>query len=134
MKFEDVELGDDLPTEHPDLSLPKIQQWCDAADQNFARFTDHEAAKAEGLPGALVPGIMSQGFLLALIHRWAPGCTVRKIDTVFRGPLLIETTPSISGAVTDTDEDERTAEVDLTVMSDEGRTVVIGTAIVAFAG
>ena len=133
MKFEDVELGDDLPSEQPDISLPKIKQWCDAADQHFPRFLDHEAARAEGLPGALVPGIMSQSFLLAMIHRWAPGCTVTKIDTVFRGPLVIETSPTISGAVTDTDEDERTAEVDLTIMSEEGRTVVIGTALVAFA-
>lgn len=133
MRFEDVELGDDLPTEHPDLSLARIEQWCDAANQRFPRFVDHDAARAEGLPGALVPGIMSQGLLLAMIHRWAPGCTVRKIDTVFRGPLLIETSPTITGAVTDTDDDDRTAEVDLTVVGEDGRTAVIGTAVVAFA-
>jgi acyl dehydratase len=133
MKYEDVELGDDLPSEHPDVSLPKIEQWCAAADQRFARFVDHEAAKSEGLPGALVPGIMSQGFLVAMIHRWAPGCTIRKIDTVFRGPLVIETELTIAGVVTDTDDDERTVEIDLTVTGEDGRTGVMGTAIVAFA-
>lgn len=134
MRFEDVELGDELPVEHPDTSLPKIQQWCDAADQHFARFVDHEAAKAEGLPGALVPGIMSQGYLLAMIHRWAPGCTVHKIDTVFRGPLVIETELTITGAVTDTDDETQRAEIDLTIATEEGRTGVIGTALVSFAG
>mgnify|MGYP001817938649 CR=1 FL=1 len=134
MDFEDVELGDDLPNEQPDISLPKIKQWCAAAEQNFPRFVDHDAARAEGLPGALVPGIMSQGFLLAMIHRWAPGCTIQRIDTVFRGPLVIETSPTISGAVTDTDDDERTAEIDLTIVSEEGRTVVMGTAVVGFPG
>lgn len=133
MRFEDVELGDELPTEHPDTSLPKIQQWCDAADQHFARFVDHEKAREEGLPGALVPGIMSQGYLLAMIHRWAPGCTVHKIDTVFRGPLVIETELTISGAVTDTDDDNRRVEIDLTIATEEGRTGVMGTAIVSFA-
>ena len=132
MNYEDVELGDELPIEHPDVSLPKIEQWCEAAGQRFPRFVDHEAARAEGLPGALVPGIMSQGFLLAMIHRWAPGCTVRKIDTVFRGQLVIETELTISGAVTDTDDDERTVEIDLTIVGEDGRTGVIGTAVVAF--
>lgn len=131
--FEDIELGDELPVEHPDVSLPRIRQWCDAADQPFPRFLDHEAARAEGLPGALVPGIMSQGFLLALLHRWAPGATVRKIDTVFRGQMVIETELTVTGAVTDVDDDERTVEVDLTVVGADGRTGVIGTAILAFA-
>lgn len=131
--FEDVELGDELPVEHPDVSLPRIQQWCDAAGQQFPRFLDHEAARAEGLPGALVPGIMNQGFLLAMLHRWAPGATVRRIDTVFRGQMLIETELTITGAVTDVDEEERTVEVDLTVVGPDGRTGVIGTAVLAFA-
>ena len=132
LTFEDIELGDELPVEHPDVSLSRIRQWCDAADQHFPRFLDHEAARAEGLPGALVPGIMSQGFLIALLHRWAPGGTLRRIDTVFRGQLIIETELTITGAVTDIDEDERTVEVDLTVVGSDGRTGVIGTAIVAF--
>jgi acyl dehydratase len=132
LRFDEIDLGDELPVEHPDVSLPRIRQWCDAADQHFPRFLDHEAARAEGLPGALVPGIMSQGFLLALLHRWAPGATVRKIDTVFRGQMLIETELTVSGAVTDVDDDDRTVEVDLTVVGSDGRTGVIGTAILAF--
>ena len=41
--FEQIELGDELPIEHPDVSLPRIKLWCDAADQHFPRFLDHEA-------------------------------------------------------------------------------------------
>ena len=104
LRFDDIELGDDLPVEHPDLSLPAIRKFTEGSDMRFPRFLDHEAARAEGLPGALVPGLMSQGFLLALLHRWAPGCAVHKIDTVFRGPLVIETDAVVSGAVTDIDD------------------------------
>ena len=131
LRFDEIEIGDDLPVEHPDLSLPAIQRFAEGSEMRFPRFLDHEAARAEGLPGALVPGLMSQGFLLALLHRWAPGCTVRTIDTVFRGPLVIETRAEVTGAVTDIDEDEGTVEVDLTVVDETGRTVVVGTAIVA---
>jgi hypothetical protein len=38
----------------------------------------------------------------------------------------------VTGAVTDTDDEARTVEIDLTVTSEEGRTSVLGTAIVAF--
>ncbi|MEM7336996.1 MAG: hypothetical protein AAF467_00035 [Actinomycetota bacterium] len=133
VRYDDVELGDDLPTEHPDISMEKITQFVVAANMNFPRFTDHDFARTEGLPGALVPGIMSQGLLAAMIHRWAPGCQVRTLDTVFRAPLVVGTTPTITGAVTDTDDDARTAELDLTVVGEDGRTAVLGTAIVAFA-
>ncbi len=132
MEFDEIELGDELPSEHPDASLDRVRQWCDAANQHFPRFLDHEAARAEGLPGALVPGIMSQGFLLALLHRWAPSARIERIDTVFRGQLVVGTDLTVAGAVTDTDDDERTIEVDLTVTSEDGRTGVIGTAILQF--
>lgn len=133
MTYDDVELGDDLPTETPDVSMAKVVQFTEAANQRFERFTNHEAARAEGLPGALVPGIMSQALLSAMIHRWAPGSQILSLDTVFRAPVVVDTQPTISGAVTDTDDEERTAEVDLTVVAEDGRTGVIGTALVRFA-
>jgi acyl dehydratase len=132
MRYEDVELGDELPTEHPDISMERILQFTEAAKMQFPRFTDHEFARSEGLPGALVPGIMSQGLLAAMIHRWAPGSNIRSLDTVFRSPLVVGTVPTVTGAVTDTDDEARTVEIDLTVTSEEGRTSVLGTAIVAF--
>lgn len=134
MRYEDVELADELPTEHPDISMEKIVQFTGAAKMRFPRFIDHEFARSEGLPGALVPGIMSQGLLAAMIHRWAPGCRILSLDTVFRAPLIVGTVPTVSGAVTDTDDEARTVELDLTVTTDDGRTSVLGTATVAFSG
>ena len=71
----------------------------------FARFHDHEEARKEGLPGAIVPGIMSQGILVALIHRWAPARGVRKIDTIFRAPILVDSHPVARGVVTDKNDE-----------------------------
>ena len=132
LSYDDVELGDDLPDERPDVSMSKVTAFCTAAKHVFERFVDHEAARKEGFPAAIVPGIMSQSLLLAMIHRWAPGCTVRKIDTVFRGSLLVDSNVTMSGAVTDTDDEARTAEVDLVITAEDGRTGVIGTAVVEF--
>jgi acyl dehydratase len=130
VKFSDVRLGDELPETHPDTSLEKVRQFVRAADMDFPRFTDHDAARREGLPGALVPGIMSQGFLAAMIHAWAPGARVRKLDTVFRNPIVVGTKATCAGAVTDVDEERRLAEIDLTMLDEHGVTTVLGTATV----
>jgi hypothetical protein len=130
--YDEVELGDELPEERPDVSMDRVKLFCRAADHHFDRFTDHDKAREQGFSGAIVPGIMSQGMLASMIHRWAPGSTIHKIDTVFRGTLIVDSELVISGAVTDADDDTRVVEVDLTIVGEDGRAGVIGTAMVSF--
>jgi acyl dehydratase len=134
LSYDDVEFGADLPVSHPDVSLPNVQRFCRAAGMIAGRFMSHEDAKQEGLPQAIVPGIMSQGILTALVHRWAPGCEVRSVDTVFRAPVLVDTKPTAKGVVTDKNDEARTVTIDLTVSNEAGETRVLGTAVVAFPG
>ena len=128
MQIDDVELGDELPEERPDVSLETVRRFVKAAQMDFPRFTDHEFARAEGLPGAVIPGIMSQGQLAAMIHRWAPGSTILVLDTIFRTPMVVGTPVVCRGAVTGINDDD-TIEIDLTIISEEsGATGVLGTA------
>jgi len=129
-RFEDVEFGEDLPEIPIETAMANVRRFTRAAGMSHARFDDHEAAREQGLPGAIVPGIMSQGALAALIHRWAPGCTIDRIDTVFRAPLLVDRPAHCRGVVTDLDETTRSVEVDLTVTNETGETRVLGTATV----
>jgi acyl dehydratase len=129
-RFEDIEIGDEFPFE-PDVSLDTVKRFTGAARMTFARFTDHEQAKKEGLPGAIVPGIMSQAILVAAIHGWNPDAEVKKIDTVFRAPLLVDSKPVGRCTVTHTDPDARTLELDLVLANEQDETRVMGTAIVA---
>ena len=99
----------------------------------FERFVDHEAARKEGFPAAIVPGIMSQGLLAAMIHRWAPNSSIQTIDTVFRGSLLVDSVITMTGAVTDIDDIDMTVELDLAITAEDGRTGVIGTAKLQFS-
>jgi len=126
----DVEFGEELPVFEPDTSLDNVRRFTKAAGWQGPRFTDHEAARREGLPGALVPGIMSQGFLAAMIHRWAPQAQIENVDTVFRAPVLVDVRHSISGVVTDIDAEAGTVEIDLTVVNEAAETRVFGTATV----
>ena len=129
-KIGDVEFGEQLPVFAPDTSLTNVRKFARAAGWDRPRFTDHAAARAEGLPGALVPGIMSQGFLSAMIHRWAPDALIANIDTVFRAPVVVDEQYRISGVVTDIDEDDGKVVIDLTVTNEAGETRVFGTATV----
>ena len=127
-KLSEIEFGETLPSFTPDTSLENVTQFVLAAGWDSLRFTNHEAARAQGLPAALVPGIMSQGFLSAMIHRWAPNAEIKKIDTVFRAPCPVDNTYKINGVVTDIDTDNGTVEIDLTVTNSAQETRVFGTA------
>ena len=124
----DVEFGEELPAFQPDTSLPNVKRFAVAAGWDGPRFTDHEYAKKEGLPGALVPGIMNQGFLSAMIHNWAPEAEVRLVDTIFRAPCVVDQIHAITGIVTDIDEATGEVEIDLTVTNEANETRVFGTA------
>ena len=127
-QFQDVEFGEDLPESQPDISLDTVKLFAQSALMLASRFTDHDAARKAGLPGAIVPGIMSQGILVALIHRWAPNATILNIDTIFRSPLIVDTKPVASGVVTDIDDDSKVIEIDLMLKNEKGETPVVGTA------
>jgi hypothetical protein len=132
LRFEDVEFGAELPGFDPDPGLENVRRFAAAAGMLAPRFTDHEGARAEGLPGAMVPGVMSQAMLVAAIHRWAPQVELQKIDTIFRAVVLADQPHHLRGVDTDVDEHERTAEIDLTNANDPGETRVLGTATVRF--
>lgn len=129
-KLADVEFGETLPVFEPDTSLANVQRFGAASGWNSPRFTDHAHAKKEGFPGALVPGIMSQGFLAAMIHRWAPDAQIKNVDTIFRAPVVVDVVHMINGVVTDIDEETALVEIDLTLVNEAGETRVLGTASV----
>ena len=129
-QISDVEFGENLPVFDPDTSLANVILFTEAAGWRGPRFTDHEAARKEGLPGALVPGIMSKGFLAAMIHRWAPAGQIENVDTIFRAPVIVDEAYHINGVVTDIDEETGLVEVDLTVTNNKNETRVFGTASV----
>lgn len=130
--FDEIEVGDELPEVKPDVSMPRVREFCKAAGHYFGRFIDHEQARKQGLPSAIVPGIMSQALLAAIIHGWSQDGTIELIDTVFRAPIPVDSHPLFRGVVTDLQPDTRTAEIDLTIVNDAGETRVMGTARVRF--
>ncbi|MFU8814322.1 MAG: hypothetical protein ACNA7W_03190 [Pseudomonadales bacterium] len=125
----DVEFGTELEPFEPDTSLAATGAVADAVGWGGGgRFKDHDRARKEGLPGALVPGIMAMGFLTSMIHRWSAAARVERIDTVFRAPLIAEQACLLAAVVTDIDADTGLVQLDLTVKNAAGETRVFGTA------
>lgn len=125
----DVEFGVELEPFVPDTSIAATGAFADAVGWGGGgRFKNHEQARQEGLPGALVPGIMAMGFLSSMIHRWAPTAQIEHIDTVFRAPVMADETCTLSAVVTDVDTDDGRVELDLSVKNPAGETRVFGTA------
>lgn len=127
-RFDEVEFGAELPAFEPDTGIENVRRFARAAEMLAGRFMDHDEARKEGLPGAIVPGVMSQAILAAMIHRWAPAAEIVSIDTVFRAPVLVDEPHHVSGVVTDLDAETKRVEVDLTVTNAAGETRVLGTA------
>ena len=126
----DVEFGTELEAFRPDTSLAVTSEFADAVGwgDGGGRFSDHALAREQGLPGALVPGLLTLGFLTNMIHRWAPAGRVVSVDTVFRAPLLADSQVELSAVVTDIDEDTGAVEIDLSAKNEKGETGVFGTA------
>ena len=125
----DVEFGAELEPFQPDTSLAATGPFADAVGWGGGgRFKDHERARKEGLPDALVPGIMAMGFLTSMIHRWSPVAKVEHIDTVFRAPVLADQPCTITAVVTDVNEEDGLIQLDLTVKNAADETRVFGTA------
>ena len=128
--YEQVEMGDALdPTQKEvtdQMVLDFCQVWATGGGGGTGRFTDHEAAKKEGLPGAIVPGIMSMSYIAQYLTGWADGGQLKKLDVVFRQPVLHPQTISLVGVITDKNQ----VECDVYIQNSTGDRLVGGKATV----
>ena len=129
-RFVEVEEGDDLPTCTRFLAKDDVRAYARATDMYFARFTDDEAARREGLPGMIAPGNMSMGLITTFVESWSGAGTLRRLGTTFRGLVIPDKTIRLCGAVTQKDDVSATVEVDVWMENDDGERLVIGTATV----
>ncbi|MCZ7537557.1 MAG: MaoC/PaaZ C-terminal domain-containing protein [Acidimicrobiia bacterium] len=126
-RFDELDFGDEVET-RPDVGMERVTLFAEATGMKVGRFLDHEAARKEGLPSAIVPGVMSQGLLTAAVHSWISDAVIESIDTIFRAPLQVDSTPTCRITVTDRDEDTGAVELDLVVVNEANETRVLGTA------
>ncbi|GBD10609.1 hypothetical protein HRbin23_00253 [bacterium HR23] len=132
--FADVHLGDTIgPVEHT-FTTEGVRAFCTLWGQTGeSRFTSEEVARREGLPGPIVPGIMSMAVLSRLLTDWADGGSLRLLDVIFRQPVPHHQPLRLVGTVTDLRPEggQGVVEVDVFLERADGERLVTGKALLA---
>jgi acyl dehydratase len=135
--FDEVNIGDTLGPLELFVSKDQCRNYAKIMGMGdiAGRFTDDEAAKKEGLPGMILPGNMSLGLLSKLLTDWigASDAKMTRISTTYRVPVQPDHTLTIQGFITNKNDADRTAEVDVWIENEEAERLVTGTATVEFS-
>ncbi|MEE2701290.1 MAG: MaoC family dehydratase [Chloroflexota bacterium] len=134
--YEDVELGDEIGPLEKIATDQSVSDFCDVwGNTGPSRFTDNESAQAEGLSGAIVPGIMSMSYMAQLLTQWTEGGSIKKLDVVFRQLVSHNSPLRLIGVVTDMNQvdGENQVECDLYLQNEQGDRMVGGQAILLLA-
>lgn len=126
---EGVELGPYMV--RPDLG--QVIRYCALQWAFPAFFYDEEAARAQGMPGTIVPGPLKVGLLYRAVEEWLGGRGwIRQVRAAHRRPDLTGRPIAIVGRVVRVAaEGERTlADLELAMVNEEGEPSVRGFAVV----
>lgn len=116
-----VEFGDEIGPLVQTIDGTDVQKFLSvwmvrSSTPETSRFTDGDAARAEGLASPIVPGNMTQALLTRLLTDWAgPAGWVRTLDVNFRRPAHHGQEFRCFGLVTDKREEGTTTIVKLDV-------------------
>src|ERR1700730_8819440 len=132
--FESVKIVDPLGPQELYLTKAQGRAYAGTPGIGVPRFTDDEGARKEGLPGMITPGNMSLAILSKLVTDWigASGAQLTRMGTTYRQPVIPDHTITLQGFVTDKNESNRTAEMDIWLENEDGERLVVGTASVHF--
>ncbi len=128
--FEDTEVGDELPALKITLTSDEVRRYADAADMPGGRFYDDEAAKAEGLPGQIVPGNMSMALFSRLLIDWSGHGRLHRLNATFRGLVRPNVPLTFHAVVIEKHASDHGSfvECDLVLENPDGERLVTGTA------
>lgn len=125
--------GDEIPalTLRPDLG--QVIRFCAVGWVFPSIFYDVEAARAQGMPGTLIPGPLKLGFLYRAIEEWLGDAGfVRHVRAAHRRPDLTGRPLTVRGHVVRVYEEagRRRADLELSIENEAGEASVRGYASV----
>jgi acyl dehydratase len=129
------EEGRELPPFEVAATMERVIRYCGLSWNFPPFFYDPEAARAQGMPGPLVPGPLKLGLLYAAVEHWLQGQGwVRDVRAAHRRPDLVGTKLRIVGRVARVyaEEGRPRADLELAVLDEEGHPTVRGFASVEF--
>src|SRR5512141_577200 len=133
-QFDDIEVGDAIPS----LTLPAISHlqlalYAGAGADHNPIHVDATAAKAGGLPGIIVHGMLPLGFLGQLLTRWVPQRQLRSLSARFVAMAFPGDVITCCGKVVAKREQagEKLVELEIAAQNQKGENIQTGKATVA---
>lgn len=132
--FDAIEVGDELPLLRLTLAGADVKRYAEAANMPGGRFMSDDEARAEGLPGQIVPGNLSLALFSRLLTGWAPAARLQRLSATFRSLVRPNVALVVSAVVTEkhASEDGTFVECDLLLENADGDRLVTGTATLSF--
>jgi acyl dehydratase len=131
----DVKVGDTLPEFVRTTGFDNWNRYAAVNDEFVPIHMDDEAARANGLPGAIGMGNLQWSYLHSLVRGWiGDRGRILRMSCQFRSPNLKGQTVTATGrvtAVTPTDEGTEVT-LDVRTADQEGNTLAPGTCTVLF--
>ncbi len=131
-RFDDVSVGDVLPSTTIHVDRARLVQYAGASlDRNRIHW-DETFAKAVGLPDVIAHGMFTMGAAVTVVTEWVGDAgRVLEYGVRFTKPVVVPYESGadieVSGVVKVVDEDTRRVTIELTAMS--GGVKVLGKAI-----
>jgi len=128
--FDDVEVGDELPPLHVTLTSAQVRAYAETANMPGGRFFSDEDARAEGLPGQIVPGNMSMALFSRLLTGWSEPGRLQRLNATFRGLVRPNVALTFHAVIIEKHSSDHGnfVECDLVLETADGERLVTGTA------
>lgn len=87
-RFDDVAVGDELPTRSRIVTRDDIAAYAEASGDLNPLHSDDAVARAAGFPGVIAHGMLTMGHLATTVAEWAGGAaSVARLTAQFRTPV-----------------------------------------------
>ncbi|MDP8969783.1 MAG: hypothetical protein M3N52_04680 [Actinomycetota bacterium] len=125
-RFEDVELGQQLPVEEETVEQGHLVRYAGASgDFNPLHWDPEFATKVSPTGGIIAHGMLNMGRVSRVVTEWAGGPTkVKRLVASFRVPCPVGATVRYGGEVTELDADARTATLSVWAELEDGSRLV----------
>ena len=119
LRFDEVNVGDDLPPFEKVVKREDVKAYADASGDQNPLHQDDAFAQSVGFPGIIAHGMFTMAHLATALSRWAGDPTaVKRLGVQFRAVVFMDETIVAGGKVTGMDPETKRATVDVWVTVD----------------
>lgn len=125
VRFEDVEVGEELPTLSNRIDRAQLVRYAGASGDFNPLHWNEDFARSVGFPSVIAHGMFNMALVARVVVDWTgdPG-VIRRLRVQFRKEVLPDETLVARGRVVEKHESDRTVRVELWAELDrDGRTV-----------